>query len=97
MKKKDFDSIVKGVHCCMSQNECCEECPYVAAAENCGNELDADLEWMTGEAEALLGWTIRAVDWLRREEPDALITMVNHVGEIPESVSEEVFRKGTQG
>ena len=93
MKKKDFETIAAGARCCISADgrDLCEQCPYVAAAENCGHELDADLLWLAGEAEALLDWTIRAVDWLRREEPDALIAMVDHAGEIPELVREAVF------
>lgn len=95
MKRKDFETIAAGARCCINADgrDLCEQCPYVAAAENCGHELDADLLWLADEAGQLLDWTIRAVNWLRREEPDALITMVDHVGVIPEIVSEAVFRR----
>ena len=90
---KDFDKVVKGIHYCMKQDDCCEGCPYVAAAEECKHELDADLEWMADTASEMLSWTVRAIEWLRREEPDALITMVDHVGQIPRILAEQVFQK----
>ena len=94
---KDFEKIVKGVHCCMKQDDCCEDCPYVAAAEACGQELDADLEWMADAASEVVHWTVRALDWLRREEPDALITMVDRAGQMPEILAERVFQGSVKG
>ncbi|MBQ6519453.1 MAG: hypothetical protein IJI14_12085 [Anaerolineaceae bacterium] len=94
MQKKDFDTILKGVKCCSETDSKCEACPYVAAAENCGSELDADLYWMASESADLLDWTTRALSWMRRERPDDLIAMVDAVGIYPEILSETVFGNG---
>ena len=85
MTNKQIETIVKGVQCC--QNEECEGCPYAAAAENCTNELDVDLHWMADSCWKVTVWSREAVKWLKREQPDTLMTMVMAIGSIPEEIS----------
>ena len=92
--KRDVNTIINGARCCLNLDNSteCEGCPYVAAGEECAHELEADLLSTAQEAEHLIDWTARAVAWLRFREPDALIAMVDAIGEyIPDPVRWRVF------
>lgn len=90
--KKDIKEIIRGARCCLDPDDNCERCPYAAAGEDCGHELDADLVRTAEESAHLQDWMVRALVWLGREEPDALIAMVDGIGEyIPEALRCRVF------
>lgn len=91
--KKSLEEVIKGARCCINLDgsDNCEGCPYVAAGEDCGHELDADLLEVSESAESVCCWTARALGWLRVREPDALITMVDAIGEMPEILRHLVF------
>ena len=88
MNRKETDKVLAGIKACNGGGENpCESCPYAMAAEECGRELERDLLQLAGVLPPVLDWAQQAIRWLGRMEPDALITMVDHIGWPPEPLS----------
>lgn len=86
MNREEINKVLAGVIAC-DKSGSCEDCPYAPAAENCGKELERDMLQMAVELPNILDWAQRSIWWLGRNDPDALITMVDQIGWPPESLS----------
>ena len=84
---KRIDEVMKAIRLCSSGEEnCCEECPYVAAGESCECEMKADMVTLAEILPDSLEWAMNAISWLYKNDPLTLVTMCDAIGWYPSAL-----------